>query len=230
MPTATKEPLREALDSELFQAIARAGQIERDELAYQLDKRGIELDEAELDRLSDDGLIEADGECYAVVVPERTEHGNGKKRLDDEDILDRIRLWALVVGRPPAMASWQPSKLAHSEARLRTRAQHHRDLIDLYERGDFPSSRLVAERFGSMNAALVAAGYEPRSTGRQPREPVVPRKPGKQWGAKELSAAAGRVKRARSARDEEELYAALIELATAAFNEADKLKPWEPHA
>lgn len=227
-----------ALDSPVFQVIARAGAIEPEELEYQLERAGATVDlEVELDALSESGSIEwADG-TWAVTIPERIERrGGDNEGWSPKEILDRVKLWALVCGRPPAHADWNPSKLRRSEERLLFRARRHARLIELYEAGDFPSPWTVREHFGSMNAALVAAGFDPRSAGRQPG-PVVPGAPAKRYGPEHLDSALTRVSNARQARMREksveaeaELATSLIELATAAFNEAEQLRPWEPDA
>jgi hypothetical protein len=225
-----------ALDSPTFQAIARAGSIERDELAYQLDKRGQELDDLELEQLAEAGHIEADGRLYSVVIPEpRQRAGGGVKNGDGgngythDEILDRVKLWALLVGRPPSITQWHISDLNRQIARLRVRLEHHERVQALYESGDWPAVSTVVNRFGSMNAALVAAGFEPRGPGQQPDVPVIPGKPWRpKAGEEAVDAAIEHTREARAAGDQEQLHEALIELAIAAFNEADKIEKWDP--
>lgn len=102
-------------------------------------------------------------------IPRRRDrrHKHGKP-YSDEQILARIKLWAQVVGSPPSKADWTPSKLKSAAATARGVVERHLTRVALYELGDFPSETTVRERFGSMNSALVQAGFEPRPTGRQP--------------------------------------------------------------
>ena len=107
--------------------------------------------------------------CQLRVPRRRKRNGNRHRRAySDEQILARIRLWAEVVGSPPSKADWNPAKVKGRLATARGHVERHLRRIALYEMGDFPSETLIRSRFGSMNAALVQAGYEPRSAGRQP--------------------------------------------------------------
>ena len=102
-------------------------------------------------------------------IPRRRDrrHKHGKP-YSDEQILARIKLWTQVVGSPPSKADWTPSKLKRAAATARGVVERHLTRVALYELGDFPSETTVRERFGSMNSALVQAGFELRPTGRQP--------------------------------------------------------------
>lgn len=235
MTTATT--LNEALDSPTFQAIARAGSIERDELAYQLGRKGLELDELELGRLEEEGHITSEGDTYTVKLPEPRQRAGGGKNGDGgngfkhDEIMERMRLWAAITGRPPAQKQWHISEIRKAAARLRTRLNFHDRAIGLYEAGDWPSTTTVVNRFGSFNAGLVAAGFTPRGPGQQPGVPDIPGHPWRPtYGEGPLEEAFERSREARAAGDESALQAALVEIAVAAFNEADKIgdEGWDP--
>jgi hypothetical protein len=69
------------------------------------------------------------------------------------DVVDAIRRWNALYGEPPTLADWEPS-------RARERGQEWR--IDRFTSGDWPSARIVRYHFGTMSAAIVAAGLRPR--------------------------------------------------------------------
>lgn len=73
-----------------------------------------------------------------------------------ERIIDRIQEWAVVYGEPPAVndwRAWQAENILHDPVRAaRFRAAG----------GYWPAARTVFDVFPSWNAALVAAGFEPR--------------------------------------------------------------------
>jgi hypothetical protein len=97
-------------------------------------------------------------------LPRRRERR--RNRYSDEQIIARIRLWAKLTGSPPSKADWTPSKLRRFAARAKGEVERHLRQVALYEVGDFPSETTVRERFGSLNDALVLAGFEPRAAGR----------------------------------------------------------------
>ena len=72
----------------------------------------------------------------------------------EREIIDAIRAWQRLEGRPPAQADWHPSD--HGGAR---RWEH--------ECPRWPPAAQVTRRFGSWNAALQAAGFD------RPRPPAV---------------------------------------------------------
>jgi hypothetical protein len=71
-------------------------------------------------------------------------------------VLDAIQQWARRYGTVPALADWDPS-------RARRLGQDWR--IARYYRGSWPSTRTVMHHFGSMSAAIEAAGLPPRRVG-----------------------------------------------------------------
>ena len=239
MSTAVAMTLDDALESETFKAIARAGSIEHDELAYQLEKKGTAIADQEVDALAEAGLITVTGDLYAVVIPEPRERagggkgGGGGNGYTHDEILLRVRLWAVITGRPPAQKQWHISEVRKQAGRLRTRLDYHERAIGLYEAGDWPATTTVVNRFGSFNAALVAAGFEARGPGQQPGVPVVPGHPWRpMWGEGPLEEAFERSREARAAEDDDALREALLEVAIAAFNEADRIgeESWDPEA
>lgn len=161
-------------------------------------------------------------------VPRRRDrrHRHGKA-YTDEQIIARIQLWARLTGGPPAKADWTVAKLRSRATAARESIEAKLRLIALYELGDFPSETTVRDRFGSLNAALVLAGFEPRGTGRPPRpeneacaRTVAKPKVGRSHLARYH-------KRTVELRDEwgdgPALKAALYELALSAIAEADRI-------
>ena len=63
------------------------------------------------------------------------------------EILAAIRAWAHETGRPPSSTDWNAPRGQESKWRR--------------ERARWPGGRLVSARFGSWDAAIVAAGFEP---------------------------------------------------------------------
>lgn len=228
MATVTKRP---PVDDPLFRVLASIGSAEPDEIAYQLDRHGESFDESDLERLVEEGHATEVKGLYTVVVPERIDRGHMRgPAYDQDEILERVKLWALIAGRPPSQVQWgAEGKLRKLIDGLRHRFQVHLDCLELYQQGDFPTAQTLANRFGSMNAALVAAGFDARSTGNQPQderdhERQVAR------GRESLDEAYSRVATARESGNQTELHNALVATAMAAFSEADKIKPWDPES
>jgi hypothetical protein len=73
-----------------------------------------------------------------------------------EAILDAMQQWVRRYGAVPALADWDPS-------RARRLGQDWR--IARYQRGNWPSTRTVVNHFGSMSAAIEAAGLPARPVG-----------------------------------------------------------------
>lgn len=73
-----------------------------------------------------------------------------------EKVVERIREWAELYGEPPAATDWNPTQarqFKHDEAR----ARRFEDAD-----GHWPHHTSVVRQCGSWNAAIVAAGFEPR--------------------------------------------------------------------
>lgn len=236
MPAATAiDPKRPPVDDPLYRVIASVGSVEADELRYQLDRRGLELEDTELERLVEEGHVTDLNGTYAVVVPERIDRGNMRgPAFEDDEILERIKLWAAIAGRPPSQIQWgAKGKLEKLIDKLRHRLQQHLDCLDLYQQGDFPTAQTLASRFGSMNAALVAAGFDARPVGKQPAEELDAEMAAARSNGREresLDDAYQRVADARESGGEDQLHEALVATAMAAFNEAEQIKPWDPEA
>lgn len=71
-------------------------------------------------------------------------------------ILDAICAWVRLYGEVPTLADWDPSC-------ARRLGQDWR--VARYHRGDWPSTRTIIARFGSVSAAVAAAGLPPRPIG-----------------------------------------------------------------
>ena len=70
-----------------------------------------------------------------------------------QEIIDAIRRWHHTYGEPPRWLDLEPA---------RARRLGHEWRAERFESDDWPSARVIATRFGSVNAALSAAGLEPR--------------------------------------------------------------------
>jgi hypothetical protein len=164
-----------------------------------------------------------------VRVPRRRDrrHRHGKP-YSDEQIIARIMLWAKLTGDAPTKADWTPAKLRSRAAAAREEIERKLRLIALYELGDFPSETTVRDRFGSMNAALALAGFEPRPPGRPPRpdNEACARKVRKpKVGQDALASYFKRTEKLREKwGDGQALKGALYELALSAIAEADRIQ------
>lgn len=71
-----------------------------------------------------------------------------------EVIIERIREWNDIWGEPPAMPDWNPNKAREmgNEARARRFEKDRR----------WPWFTQVVAKFGTWNAGIIAAGFEPR--------------------------------------------------------------------
>lgn len=104
-----------------------------------------------------DGRAKAPERCQECRTEyQHTEEYSLSKQLwPREVLLARIREWAQLYGEPPAIPDWSPTsaRIIGDEARAR-----RFELAD----GHWPWFTLVVRRFGSWNAALTEAGFEPR--------------------------------------------------------------------
>ncbi len=91
---------------------------------------------------------------------------SGSRRYTPEQILNAIRRCTELYGSPPPGGDWEPS-------RARRRGQLER--ARRFEAGDWPSTRVVRRAFGTFNAAVLAAGYEPRPAPTRIRSALVDR-------------------------------------------------------
>jgi hypothetical protein len=102
-----------------------------------------------------------DGSNGRAKAPTRCapcEHANPRHRYwTRELVIDAIREFARLYGRPPAATDWNP---AHA------RNLGHPEKIDrFYDDACWPSSVTVLHIFDSWNTAITAAGHTPRKTG-----------------------------------------------------------------
>jgi hypothetical protein len=89
--------------------------------------------------------------------------GERRRKWSDERVLEAILEWAELTGSPPTLADWSP---AHASAGYQGAARY------LSEPGRWPSASTVAARFGSLRAAIEAAGLRApprRAAGAPPR-------------------------------------------------------------
>lgn len=93
-----------------------------------------------------------------------------RRPYGDDEIIAAIKAWAeFHDGEPPSSPDWNPAARRRFAANLIAKARWHLGRARMFEEGPWPSVQTVRQRFGSMNAALVAAGFEPRAPGRQPK-------------------------------------------------------------
>lgn len=191
---------------------------ERDSLAT-VDELALRRTQARADRTA----VARDTPARVRIPRRRIRRQRGKpgqRGYTDEQIIGRIQLWERLTGSPPAKADWSPSKLKRRAATVRGHIERHMKLLALYEMGDFPAEATVRARFGSMNAALVRAGFEPRAAGRQPTTGQGIGRP--QIGRDALERYIAAVQTNLDG-DQTELKASLYELAMSAFWWADRL-------
>jgi hypothetical protein len=97
--------------------------------------------------------------------------GEQRRRWSERRVLEAICGWAELTGSPPTLADWSPAHARAGHASVRYRS----------ERGHWPSASTVAARFGSLQAAIEAAGLRParwRSNG-----------PAARWDLRSIAAA-----------------------------------------
>ena len=102
------------------------------------------------------------GRCRGCGRPTRGSDGPGRapewcpacaparrRRWSDEQMLEAVRDWTRLTGAPPTLYDWSP---VHAPAGHKGAARY------LAERGRWPNASSVARRFGSLRAAVEAAG------------------------------------------------------------------------
>jgi hypothetical protein len=156
---------------------------------------------------------------HAGHAPRRAPSRVRANLADRDGILEAIREWVRRYGDVPAMADWDP-------ARARRLKQEWR--IARYYHGDWPSVRTVAHHFGSLSAAITAAGLKPRAQSSQHADRRNERAANRhalarlaasqrQPGLKDLASCLRALAVARKVSDPVALHAALIDLASAAI-------------
>lgn len=159
----------------------------------------------------------------APRIPRRRDRAHKRGRpYSDEQIIARIKLWAEITGLPPSKADWNVSRLKQLEATAVATVDRHLRRIALYRLGDFPSETTVRARFGSLNAALVLAGFEPRANGRPPKSGNRPGVPRPEVGRAALGECYGVVQGVLDG-DQIALKGALYQLGLSAILWADKI-------
>jgi hypothetical protein len=134
-----------------------------------------------------------------------------------ESILEAIREWVRRYGDVPSLADWDPGRARRLKQDWRAAR---------YYDGDWPSMRSVINNFGSLRAAVGAAGLVPRAPSSQRHdrrdERTVNRQAlirhaasGREAGLRDLSACLRRLAAARRAADPVAAHAALLDLASA---------------
>lgn len=80
-----------------------------------------------------------------------------------EAIVAAIQAWVVNYSEPPGAMDWDP---------VRATYQGHPDNAVRFRRGNWPTTNTVVRKFGSWNAAIAAAGHQPRAVGRPKRVAV----------------------------------------------------------
>jgi hypothetical protein len=95
----------------------------------------------------------------ARVRPELVARTSGRRpTYTREQIIDALQRWTALHGSPPTRADWEPS---------RARRMGHEWRVVRFHTGEWPTTRMVCRWFGTFNAAIEAAGFQPnRAPGR----------------------------------------------------------------
>jgi hypothetical protein len=80
-------------------------------------------------------------------------------QFSKQEIVAKVGAWTARYGVPPSTKDWEPSRARAAKQEWRARR---------FEAGEWPSATMVRRRFGTFNAAIRAAGLEPR--GGPPRQ------------------------------------------------------------
>jgi hypothetical protein len=78
----------------------------------------------------------------------------GARSYSRAQLLDAIRRWVERYGEPPTSADWEPSRARRAGQTWRA---------ERFETATWPTMRMLRTEFGSLNAAIRAAGFEPRT-------------------------------------------------------------------
>lgn len=146
------------------------------------------------------------------------------KLSGSEQVLVAIREWTARYGEPPTLADWDG---------VRARRLRQEWRVARYRSGDWPSLATVIYHYGSLGAAIQAAGLSPRPRGLQGRQVAAFRSHSRRMLVLEAAArehehttvaeAVREVARARTSSDHEGLHRALLMLAVSALRWADDL-------
>lgn len=138
---------------------------------------------------------------------------------DPTAVLEAIVEWTRRYGDVPGMADWDP-------ARARRLNQDWR--VARYRLGDWPSVRTVAHHFGSLSAAIAAAGLTPRPRASQHADRRAERAANRHAvarlrsverapGITDLADCLGELAGARKAADPVAIHSALVDVAASAL-------------
>jgi hypothetical protein len=160
-----------------------------------------------------------------VIEGRQVPQGNRFKRTwTPEKVIAAVRRWADEYGAPPTSTEWEIGKPAKYAQAALDKAQLWHEKAARFESGEFPGNDTCRRFFGTFNAAMAAAGFEPRPEGRTPREltdrqlrALRKRRGGLQAGPSQLAAQIRSVMEARAAKDNMCLKAALYDLAATAM-------------
>lgn len=164
-------------------------------------------------------------ELALVTTDRQPQHGNRfKQAWTPEKVLASIRRWADEYGAPPTSTEWEIGKPAKYAQAALDKARLWHEKAARYESGEFPGNDTCRRFFGTLNAAIAAAGFEPRPVGRTPRDlterqvaALRNRRGGETAGPSQLAAQIKSVMQARAAKDKVCLKAALYDLAATAM-------------
>ncbi|PTL58239.1 hypothetical protein [Paraconexibacter algicola] len=168
------------------------------------------------------------GEAIAAAGLEPPRPRGRKPNLTGPDaVLRAIREWTRRFGEPPTQTDLDPYRARRTRQEWR---------IERYYEGDWPSLPTVRHHFGTLSAAVAAAGLEPAPQSETPADRLARRRRNRlalvdgvagaapDHGPGALAAAVREVARARSARDAQALDQALLELAGTALGWADRVR------
>lgn len=139
----------------------------------------------------------------------------------EEELLDRLTRWERIYGAPPTKTDWDAPKLRRMLSRAVAKTNELAERVRRFEAGDWPAETTVRERFGSVNAARVQAGYPAVPPGRRPKSATPDVRP--KSGEAALRGYFFAVAQARQAGDALALKGALYTLAMSAIREADRI-------
>ena len=155
----------------------------------------------------------------AGLTPRRAPSRLRANLSDPSAVLDAIVEWTRRYGDVPTMADWDPARARRLEQDWR---------IARYRQGDWPSVRTVAHHFGSLAAAIEAAGLTPRARASQHADRRAERAANRHAvarlraagltpGGSELAARLRNLSDARKAADPVAIHTALVDVAASAL-------------
>lgn len=91
-------------------------------------------------------------------VPCAAKHSGAERKVWTADaVVAAIQTWAELHGEPPAMTTWSPSMARSIGKPELAQAEYMQG-----KAGEWPSPQAVIRAFGTWNAAIAAAGFDPR--------------------------------------------------------------------